>query len=31
MKIKEATKVHLLMLSEDGEEVPQPSSLQVTN
>ena len=30
-EIKEATRVHLLMLSEDGAEIPQPSSLQVTN
>ena len=30
-EIKEATRVHLLMLSEDNEEIPQPSSLQVTN
>ncbi len=30
-EIKEATKVHLLMLSEDGEEIPQPSNLQFTN
>jgi predicted RNase H-like HicB family nuclease len=30
-EIKEATRVHLLMLSEDGEEIPQPSSLQFTN
>ena len=25
-EIKEATRVHLLMLSEDGAEIPQPSS-----
>ncbi len=30
-EIKEATKVHLLMLLEDGEEIPQPSNLQFTN
>jgi predicted RNase H-like HicB family nuclease len=30
-EIKEATRVHLLMLSEDGEEIPQPSSLQIIN
>ena len=30
-EIKEATRVHLLMLSEDGAEIPQASSLQVTN
>ncbi len=30
-EIKEATRVHLLMLSEDNEEIPQPSSLQATN
>ena len=30
-EIKEATRVHLLMLEEDGEEIPQPSSLQATN
>jgi predicted RNase H-like HicB family nuclease len=30
-EIKEAIRVHLLMLSEDGEEIPQPSSLQFTN
>ena len=30
-EIKEATSVHLLMLLEDGEEIPQPSNLQVTN
>ena len=30
-EIKEATRVHLLMLSEDNEEIPQPSSLQITN
>ena len=30
-EIKEATRVHLLMLSEDNEEIPQPSNLQATN
>ena len=30
-EIKEATRVHLLMLSEDNEELPQPSTLQATN
>lgn len=30
-KIKEATRIHLLMLREDGESIPQPSSLQATN
>ena len=30
-EIKEATRVHLLMLSEDNEEIPQPSSLQASN
>jgi predicted RNase H-like HicB family nuclease len=30
-EIKEATKVHLLMLQEDGEEIPQPSNLKVVN
>ncbi len=29
-EIKEATRVHLLMLSEDGEEIPQPS-VQIIN
>ena len=29
-EIKEAARVHLLMLEEDGEEIPQPSNLQVT-
>ena len=24
-EIKEATRVHLLMLAEDGDEIPQPS------
>lgn len=27
-QIKEATKVHLLMLEEDGDEIPQPLTLQ---
>lgn len=27
-EIKEATRVHLLMLEEDGEEVPQPITLE---
>lgn len=31
VEIKEATRVHLLMLSEDNEEIPQPSTLQATN
>ena len=30
-EIKEATRVHLLMLEEDNEELPQPSTLQTTN
>ena len=30
-EIKEATRIHLLMLSEDDESIPQPSSLQATN
>ncbi len=30
-EIKKANRVHLLMLSEDKEEIPQPSSLQVSN
>ena len=25
IEIKEATRVHLLMLAEDGDEIPQPS------
>lgn len=29
-EIKEATKVHLLMLEEDGDEIPQPFTLQNT-
>lgn len=29
-QIKEATKIHLLMLEEDGEEIPQPLGLQNT-
>ncbi|MDJ0595343.1 MAG: type II toxin-antitoxin system HicB family antitoxin [Pleurocapsa sp. MO_226.B13] len=29
-EIKEATKIHLLMLEEDGEEIPQPLRLQNT-
>lgn len=28
--IKEATKIHLLMLEEDGDEIPQPLTLQNT-
>ena len=28
--IKEATTVHLLMLEEDGDEIPQPFTLQNT-
>ena len=27
-QIKEATKVHLLMLEEEGDEIPQPLTLQ---
>ncbi|MDJ0902973.1 MAG: type II toxin-antitoxin system HicB family antitoxin [Xenococcus sp. MO_188.B8] len=27
-QIKEATRVHLLMLEEDGDEIPQPFTLQ---
>jgi predicted RNase H-like HicB family nuclease len=30
-EIKQATRVHLLMLSEDGEAIPQPSNLQFIN
>jgi predicted RNase H-like HicB family nuclease len=30
-EVKEATKVHLLMLEEDSEAIPQPSNLQVIN
>ena len=29
-EIKEATRVHLMMLEEDGEEVPQPLTSQNT-
>lgn len=29
-QIKEASMVHLLMLEEDGDEIPQPSTLQNT-
>ncbi len=29
-QIKEATRVHLLMLEEDGDEIPQPLTLQST-
>ncbi len=29
-EIKEATRVHLLMLEEDGDEIPQPLSLKNT-
>lgn len=29
-QIKEATRVYLLMLEEDGEEIPQPLTLQNT-
>ena len=29
-QIKEATKVHLLMLEDDGDEIPQPLTLQNT-
>jgi len=28
--IKEATKIHLLMLEEDGDEIPQPLTLHNT-
>lgn len=31
VEIKEATRVHLLMLAEDNEEIPQPTTLQTTN
>lgn len=27
-QIKEATKIHLLMLEEDGDEIPQPLTLK---
>lgn len=27
-EIKEATRVHLIMLEEDGEEIPKPINLQ---
>jgi len=30
-QIKSATKVHLLMLEEDGDEIPEPSSLEGIN
>jgi predicted RNase H-like HicB family nuclease len=30
-EIKEATKIHLLMLQEDGDEVPEPLSLKITS
>ncbi len=29
-EIKEAVRVHLLMLSEDGDEIPQPQSILVS-
>jgi predicted RNase H-like HicB family nuclease len=29
-QIKEASRVYLLMLEEDGDEIPQPSTLQNT-
>ena len=30
-EIKEAARVHLLMLAEDNEELPQSTTLQATN
>ncbi|VEP18693.1 conserved hypothetical protein [Hyella patelloides LEGE 07179] len=30
LEIKEATRVHLLMLEEDGDGIPQPFTLQNT-